>query len=62
MRFIDALNKVRKSRVYSYVMILVLPLYLFEIWLWIQVMLAVIISIPLGLLALPYLTFPVEIG
>lgn len=61
MNLVDALNKVRKSRLYPYWLILIPPLYLFEVWLWIQVMLAVIVMIPLGLFALPYLTFPVEI-
>ena len=61
MNLVDALNKVRKSRLYLYWMILIPPLYFLELWLWIQVMLAVILSIPLGLFALPYLKFPVEL-
>lgn len=62
MKFLEALNKVRKTKVYTVVMYLVPPLYLFELWLWVQAFLAAVLLMPviIGFFMIP--SFPVELS
>jgi len=61
MKFLDALNKVRRTKLYRALLYLNPPLYLFELWLWLQAFLTAVAFMPviIGFFMIP--SFPVEL-